>query len=277
MLLLYGLNRARAEVVVGPAGLALRVVDGSSGEKTYVVEADPLEIGMMALLVMGHAEDLRGKSWMWKGKEAQTEGGEKVILRAHWFVAPKVLKLSDEVTSLAIEDLRAVVKEVAKWTGRKPIFALTLEPVLADGALHTFLLGQYDLIALYVMSHVAARKRLIEEEVRIVNGLRVFAQQPDEDGGVRLGLSTGSSTVEWLNEEQQAYLRGVFRRALFLESPANFSLGALEVYVGGRELKRERAKGGSFWDVGVKVKVGQRRVTFRDPESAAALLVLLGL
>jgi len=125
MLLLYGSNRDRAEVVAGPAGLALKVLDGSSGERTYVVGADPVEVGAMALLVIGHAVDLRGKSWMWTGKEAQTEGGEKVVLRAHWFVAPRILKLPEDAASLGVEDLWKLLDAVVRQASRKPIFAFT--------------------------------------------------------------------------------------------------------------------------------------------------------
>jgi len=276
MLLLYGSNRKRAEVVAGPAGLALKVLDGASGERTYVVGADPVEVGAMALLVMGHGVDLRGKSWMWTGKEAQTEGGEKVVLRAHWYVSPRILRLPEDVASLGVEDLRRFLDAVVRQAGRKPIFAFTLEPVLAEGTRHTFQLGQYDLIALYKMSHEAARTRLLEEGVRIIEGLRVLARR-EEDSRIRLGLSAGSSTVEWLSEEQETNLRGVLSRSLGFQRPANFTLGALKAYVGATRLRKVRASGGDFWDVGVSVEVAGRRVTFRSPESVAALLVILGL
>ena len=276
MVLLYGSNRDRAEVVAGPAGLALKVLDGSSGERTYVVGADPVEVGTMALLVMGRAVDLRGKSWMWTGKEAQMEDGEKVVLRAHWFVAPRSLKLPEDATSLEVEDLRKLLDALVRQATRRPIFAFTLEPVLAEGTRHTFQLSYYDLMALYRMSHAAARTRLLEEGVRIIEGLRVLARQ-EGDGRARLGLSAGSSTIEWLSGEQETNLRGVFARALGFQRPANFTLGALKAYVGASRLRKVRASGGDFWDVGVSVEVAGRRVTFRSPESIAALLVILGL
>ena len=274
MFLLYGLNRNRAEVVIGPSGLALKVVDGSGGEKTYVVEADPVEVGVMALLVIGYAADLRRKSWMWTGREAE-EGEEKIVLRAHWFVAPKVLKLPEDIASLGIEELRKVLAGVARQVNTRPIFSFTLEPVLAEGTRHRFQLSHYDLISLYRESHEAARARLLKEGVRLVEGLRVLARE--ENGRVRLGVSAGSSAVEWLSEEQEANLRGVFVRALGFQRPANFTLGALKAYVGASQLRRVRASGGDFWDVGVTVEVAGRRVPFRNPESAAALLVILGL
>ncbi len=276
MLLVYGLNRDRAEVVVGPAGLALKVVDGVSSEKTYVVGADPVEVGAMALLVMGNTVELRGKSWIWTGKKAQSDDGEKVVLRAHWFIAPRNLKLPGDITSLAEEDLRKLFDAVVRRVSRKPIFAFTLEPVLTEGSRHTFLFGLYDLMALYRMSHTAARTRLLDEGVKIIEGLRVLVRR-DGEGRIQPGLSAGSSTVEWLSEEQEMNLRGVLSRSLWFQRAANFSLGTLTAYVGADRLRRVRASGGDFWDVGVTVEVAGRRVVFRSPESVAALLVILGL
>ena len=284
MILLHGLNLARAEMLVGPKGMVVRVHDRSNQTKTYKVDVDPLELGVMALLAIQRNVNLRAKTWMWKGElvgpedstQEEKEEGKGVLVRGRWFVRPVNLREPQNLSILEAEDLRKLIKNLIGQVNKRPVWVFEVEPVLTEGESYTFFVGNSELMSLVNMSHRSVLAKILDEGMRIVDGLCLVAKRED-GGGFTLGIMTGSSTVQWLTEEHKTYLRGVLTRALEFERAADFTLGALKAYVGADRLRKVRAVGGNFWDVGVTVKVAKRQVTFRSPESVAALLVILGL